>query len=72
MTDTLQKAIEQLQQMPEERQDSLARLVLHEIEQDQLWTQSTEKRADKLGGLVADILAADDRGECKPLIPDEL
>ncbi len=72
MTDTLQKAIEQLQQMPEERQDSLARLVLHEIEQDQLWTQSTEKHADKLGGLVADILAADDRGGCKPLIPDEL
>ncbi len=72
MTDTLQKAIEQLQQMPEERQDSLARLVLHEIEQDQLWAQSTEKHADKLGNLVDDILAANDRGECEPLIPDEL
>jgi len=34
MTDTLQKAIEQLQQMPEERQELLARQVLHEIEQD--------------------------------------
>lgn len=72
MTDTLQKAIEQLQQMPEERQDSLARLVLHEIEQDQLWAQSTEKHTDKLGNLVDDILAADERSECKPLIPDEL
>jgi len=72
MTDTLQKAIEQLRQMPEERQDSLARLVLHEIEQDLLWAQSTEKHSGKLGKLVDDVLAADDRGECKPLIPDEL
>jgi len=67
MTDTLQKAIEQLQQMPEERQDLLARLVLHEIEQDRQWTQSTEANAGKLKGFVDDILAADERGECEPL-----
>ncbi|NOZ39369.1 MAG: hypothetical protein GXP24_03985 [Planctomycetes bacterium] len=72
MTDTLKKAIEQLQQMPEERQDSLARLVLHKIDQDRLWAQSTDAHAEKLGGLVDDILAADDRGECEPLIPNEM
>jgi len=72
MTEALQKAIEQLQQMPKERQDLLARLVLHEIEQDRQWSQSTEVRADKLRGLVDDVLAADDRGECEPLSPDEL
>jgi len=72
MTDTLQKAIQQLQQMPEERQELLAQLVLHEIEQDRRWTQSTEAYADKLRGLVDDVLAADDRGECEPLSPDEL
>ncbi len=72
MTDTLQKAIDQLKQMPEERQDLLARLVLHEIEQDRLWTQSTDAHAEKLKGFVADILTADERGECEPLNPDEL
>jgi len=58
--------------MPEERQDLLAQLVLHEIEQDQQWTQSTEVQADRLRGLVDDILAADERGECEPLDPDQL
>ncbi len=72
MTDTLQKAIEQLQQIPEERQDSLARLLLHEIEQDRQWSQSTEAQAGKLRRLVDDVLAADGRGECEPLIPDEI
>jgi len=72
MTESLQQAIEQLRQMPEERQDLLARLVLHEIEQDQQWTQSTEAQADRLRGLVDDILAADERGECEPLDPDQL
>jgi len=72
MTDTLQKAIEQLQQIPKERQELLARLVLHEIEQDRQWAQSTEAHADKLRGLVDNVLAADDRGECEPLSPDEL
>ncbi len=72
MTDTLQKAIEQLQQMPEERQELLAQLMLHEIEQDRRWLQSTETQKDKLRGLVDNVLAADDRGECEPLTPDEL
>jgi len=66
MTDTLQKAIEQLQQIPEERQESLARLVLHEIEQDRQWSQSTETHVDKLRSLVDNILAADNLGECEP------
>ncbi len=72
MTKTLQLAIDQLEQMPSERQDLLARLVLHEIEQDRQWAQSTEAHADKLQGLVNEIVAADDRGECSPLSPEEL
>ena len=72
MTDTLQNAIKQLEQMPADRQDSLARLVLHEIEQDKLWEQSTAANADKLKGLVADVLADDDQGKCEPLDPEVL
>lgn len=72
MTDSLQKAISQLEQMPADRQELLARLVLHEIEEDRKWTESTETHKDKLQGLVDDILAADERGECEALDPDKL
>lgn len=67
MTKTLQEAIERLQQMPEDRQDLLAKLVLHEIEEDKKWAQSTEANADKLRGLIGEILQADCRDECELL-----
>lgn len=72
MTKALQDAIERLQQMPEDRQDLLAKLVLHEIEEDEKWAKSTEASADKIHGLIGDILQADGRGECEPLDPDRL
>jgi hypothetical protein len=72
MSDTLEHAIERLRQMPADRQDLLARLVLHEIEADERWLRSTESYADKLQGVVERVLEADDRGECEPLDPDQL
>ncbi|MEX2317039.1 MAG: hypothetical protein WD669_07800 [Pirellulales bacterium] len=72
MTKTLEQAIERLRQMPEDRQDSLAQLLLHEIEEDERWQKSTESHADRLQGLVRDVLEADRRGECEPLHPDQL
>ncbi len=72
MTKTLQEAIERLQQMPEDRQDLLAKLLLHEIEEDEKWAQSTEANADKLRGLIGEVLQADSRGQCEPLDPDRL
>jgi hypothetical protein len=49
--------------MSEERQDMLARLLLHEIEQDDLWNRTTEKYADKLAALVNDVIESDRCGE---------
>jgi hypothetical protein len=72
MTKTLEQAIERLRQMPEERQDSLAQLLLHEIEEDERWQRTTEENADKLRGLVDEVLEADRRGEREPLDPDRL
>ena len=51
MTKSLQAAIERLQQLPEDRQDSLASLVLQEIEEDEKWLASTEQHSEKLGDL---------------------
>jgi hypothetical protein len=65
-------AIERLRQMPEDRQDLLARLMLHEIEEDERWMSSTSANEDKLQRLAERIFDADDRGECEPLDPDQL
>lgn len=72
MTKTLEQAIERLRQMPEDRQDLLAQLLLHEIEEDETWLRSTESNSAKLQGLVHDILEADRHGECETLDPDQL
>jgi hypothetical protein len=72
MTKTLEQAIERLQQLPAERQERLAQLLLHELDEDQRWLDSTAAGADKLRGLVDEVLEADRRGECEPLDPDRL
>jgi hypothetical protein len=72
MTKTLEQAIERLKQMPEDRQNSLAQLLLHEIDEDERWQHSTTRHADKLQGLVKDVLEAERRGECEPLDPESL
>ena len=72
MTKTLEQAIERLKQMPEDQQDSLAQLLLHEIDENERWQQSTARHSEELQSLVADILEAERRGECEPLDPDQL
>lgn len=72
MTKALQQAIDRLQQAPDEQQDALAALLLHELDEDARWTESTAANVDKLRHLVKDVLADDQRGECEPLEPDQL
>jgi hypothetical protein len=42
------------------------------LKEDERWAASTEAHANKLDGLIADILAEDARGETTPLDPDAL
>jgi hypothetical protein len=72
MSTIVDHAIERLRQMPEERQDLIARLVLHEIEEDERWMRTTDANADKLQGLVNRVLEDNARGECEELDPDKL
>ncbi|HVT26847.1 MAG TPA: hypothetical protein VHE81_02405 [Lacipirellulaceae bacterium] len=46
MTPALEEAIERLRQMPEERQDAYARLLLREIVADEQWRRSTALNAE--------------------------
>jgi len=50
-----------------DRQDLIAKLILYEIDEDEKWARSTEANADKLRGLIGDVLQADSRGKCEPL-----
>ena len=68
MTKTLEQAIERLRQMPADRQDSLAQLLLHEIEEDERWQSSTEDHAEKLRALVNELLDAEGRDDQLPTI----
>jgi hypothetical protein len=72
MTKALQQAIERLQQAPAERQDALAALLLHELDEDERWSRSTAANSEKLKGFAEGILEADRRGECETLDPDQL
>jgi hypothetical protein len=72
MTKALQQAIDRLQHAPEDRQDALAALLLHELDEDERWGQSTAANSEKLSGLIRDVLEADRRGECEPLDPDQM
>ena len=58
--------------MPADRQESIAKLLLHEIEEDERWIRSTAAYSEKLRGLVNEVLESDRRGECEPLDPESL
>ncbi len=71
MTKALKQAIERLSRR-QRPQDALAAVLLNELDEDERWAQSTTANIEKLRGLVQDVLAADRRGECDPLDPDQL
>lgn len=72
MTDLMQKAIQQLQSLPDEKQDELARFLLNELQEDDRWGQSTQMHSEKLQNFITQVLADDSKGMCEPLNPDNL
>jgi hypothetical protein len=72
MTKSLEIAIERLKQMPEEQQESIAQLVLHELDEDERWAHSSAVHSEKLNQLVSEVLEANRRGECEALDPESL
>lgn len=72
MSNTVERAIERLRQMPADQRELFAQFVLHEIEEDERWLRSTESSTEKLTDFVTGVLEADRQGECEPLDPDKL
>ena len=72
MTKRMEEAIKALQALPDERQDAAADLVLHQLEDDRKWEESSAKYADKVARLGEQALAEFDAGQTDELDPERM
>jgi hypothetical protein len=72
MTKLLQEAFEKASQLPPEEQDSVAAVILHELESEQRWQELFANSQDALAKLASQALAEHRAGKTKPLDPDTL
>lgn len=62
MTRRMKQAMDKLASVPEPLQDSLADFLLHELEQDEKWSQTTSANLDPLRSIVREVL--NDNSSC--------
>ena len=70
MTELLKKAIAKAGQLPDSDQDSLARIILDELEGDARWDQLFVQTREKLAKLAARAWAEFESGRAQPHEPD--
>ncbi|MBX3402589.1 MAG: hypothetical protein KF699_04160 [Phycisphaeraceae bacterium] len=66
MTRLMEQAIERLRAVPESQQDKLAEFLLHELAEDQRWTDTSSANGSSLKSIVDQVLADDAAGRCEP------
>lgn len=72
MTQLLEQAYARLAQLPEPEQDTIAALILEEIEDEEKWSQKFATSQDLLSRLAQKALAEHRAGKTLPLDPDTL
>jgi hypothetical protein len=72
MTDLLEQAIAKLKTRPLSEQDSIAALILEEIEDDNRWDESFARSPDLLAKLAAEAMAEHRAGKTQELDPETL
>jgi len=72
VTELLRKAIERLNQLPEDEQNLVAAWILEELESERRWEELFAASQDKLAQLADEALKEHHEGETKPLDPDAL
>jgi hypothetical protein len=72
MTRLMEKALEALQSLPDEQQDSVAGFVLSEIEAQRNWTISSLRHADALRKLADEAVEDFRAGRTSELDPENL
>ncbi len=72
MTRTLDAAIAKLAALPPDEQDRVGRWLLHELADDEQWTQKFETSQDLLSKLAAEARADQTGGRVTDVDPDGL
>jgi hypothetical protein len=72
MTELLEKAIAQVQQLPETEQDAIAALILEELEDEQRWDEMFARSPDVLARLAAEAEEENLANLTQELDPDKL
>lgn len=72
MTPLLKRAFDQASRRPRALQDSIAALVLTELESDLKWEESFARSQDTLSALAEEALGEHFAGLSEPLDPDTL
>lgn len=70
MTKLLEKAFAKASELPEEDQDSVATLLLAELESDRRWKEAFVNSRPELAALADEALAEFKEGRTKPLETD--
>jgi hypothetical protein len=72
MTQLLEKAYARLTQLPAAEQDTIAALILEELDSEEQWSQQFAASAEVLSRLAHKALAEHRAGKTLPLDPDTL
>ena len=72
MTELLEQAIAKLKTRPISEQDSIAAMILEEIEEDNRWDESFARSPDLLAKLAAEAMAEHRLGKTQELDPETL
>lgn len=72
MTKLLEKAFETARNLPDREQDSIAALILDELDEDHEWDKTFAASAEALARLAAEAVAEDRAGKARPLDPEKL
>ena len=72
MTEMLERAIAKVKALPEEEQDTIAALVLDEIEDEARWDEAFARSQGALARLAEEALEEDRIGRTQVLDPDAM
>ncbi len=72
MTKLLEQAIAKLKTLPLDEQDSIAAMILAELEDERRWDESFAHSPDLLAKLAAEAMAEHRAGETQELDPETL
>lgn len=72
MTELLEQAIAKIKDLPDNEQDTIAAIILEELEDEKKWEQAFANSQDLLANLAAEAMQEYQAGETQELDPETL